>query len=94
MATVEKNVPVGYCYIEAICVDDKFRGKGIGKVLMDVVETDARKQNCKTMYLLVVSTNRALNLYSRQGYVITENKSCCLKCMIGEKKASRMDKQL
>ena len=47
-ATTEKNVPVGYCYIECICVDGKFRGKGIGKVLMDVVETDAkRNHNCK-----------------------------------------------
>ncbi|XP_071132425.1 uncharacterized protein [Mytilus edulis] len=94
-ATTEKNVPVGYCYIECICVDGKFRGKGIGKVLMDVVETDAkRNHNCKTMYLWVVSTNRALNLYSRQGYVVTENKTCCLRCMLGVKKASRMDKPL
>ncbi|XP_052059841.1 uncharacterized protein LOC127700424 [Mytilus californianus] len=94
MATAEKNVPVGNCYIEAICVEDKFRGKGIGKVLMDVVETDAKNHNCKAMYLWVVSTNRALNLYSRQGYVVTENKTCCLKCMLGVKKASRMDKPL
>ncbi|VDI31786.1 Hypothetical predicted protein [Mytilus galloprovincialis] len=90
-ATTE-NVPVGHCYIECICVDDKFRGKGIGKVLLNVVETDAKHHNCRTMYLWVVSSNRAKNLYSRQGYVVTENTTCCLRCILGVKKAYRMDK--
>lgn len=42
-----KDYPAGKCYLDPICVDEKFRGKGIGKVLLDMAEIDAKKRGCK-----------------------------------------------
>lgn len=45
---------VGKCYLDFICVDEKFRGKGIGKVLLDMVEIDVKKRGCKVyVYVLI-----------------------------------------
>lgn len=92
-----KDYPAGKCYLDPICVDEKFRGKGIGKVLLDMAEIDAKKRGCKVIYLLVATTNRAQHLYERQGYHVIEKKSlCCCGywCMTGEREFARMDKVL
>ena len=43
----EENVPPGKCYLNHIAVDDGIRGKGIGKILMEKVEKEARARQCK-----------------------------------------------
>ena len=43
----EDEVDDGKCYLDHICVDEKFRGKGIGKVLMETADNEARKHGCK-----------------------------------------------
>ena len=35
-----------------IAVEKEFRGKGIGKVLMDTIEKDAREKNCQVSKIL------------------------------------------
>lgn len=45
----------GYCCVDYICVEDKFRGKGIGKVLLDLAEEDAKKNGMKVITLSMVS---------------------------------------
>lgn len=93
---LNENVARGKCYLDHIAVDEGFRGKGIGKVLMEKAEYEARMRGCSMIYLYVVSTNRAKSLYERQGYVVTSEDSCCccLKCCLGEKSAYCMEKPL
>ena len=41
----------------------------------------------QSIYLSVMATNRAKNLYERQGYVVMSEETCCgcLRCTVGEK---------
>merc|ERR1712150_128051 len=84
------------CYVDHICVDSKFRGKGIGKVLMIASENEARKRGCNNMYLYVTTDNRARSLYEREGYSIknTADGYCLTYCTVGVRRFYRMDKPL
>lgn len=35
------------CYVDHICVTDQARGKGVGKILLERAEYEARKRDCK-----------------------------------------------
>lgn len=37
----------GKCCVDHIGVNSEFRGKGIGKVLLDMAEIDAKRKGCK-----------------------------------------------
>merc|ERR1712170_161928 len=63
-------IPKTHCYIDAVAVDGNFRGKGIGKVLLDRADFEARKRGCSKIFLMVAENNRAQNLYKRHGYSI------------------------
>lgn len=91
------EVPAGKCYVDHICVDSRFRGKGIGKILLDMAEIDAKKRGCKVITLGVATNNRALHLYERQGYVTKETTSLCccgMWCLTGEREFASMEKVL
>lgn len=47
----------------------EFRGKGIGKILLNAVEIEARKFGYQKLYLSVNPANPALYLYKKCGYV-------------------------
>nr|XP_022291375.1 uncharacterized protein LOC111102799 [Crassostrea virginica] len=91
------DIPADKAYVDHICVLSKFRGKGIGKILLDMADMDARKRGCKSIFLLVATSNPAQHLYERQGYVFKETTclcSCCMYCMTGEKEFALMEKVL
>ena len=44
---LSEDVPAGSCYVDHICVDSKFRGKGVGKVLLEKADAEARLKGCK-----------------------------------------------
>lgn len=46
------EVPAGKCYVDHITVDSRFRGKGIGKILLDMAEIDAKKRGCKVRIIV------------------------------------------
>ena len=55
-------------YIDDLCVDEKQRGKGIGKALYDHVLAFAKENNCYNVTLNVWAGNdSALKFYQRQG---------------------------
>ena len=55
--------------IDAIVVDEAFRGQGVGKKLMDRAESWAREQGATSMELNVYTFNQeALDFYQRIGY--------------------------
>eukprot|EP00058_Branchiostoma_floridae_P007606 XP_002593094.1 hypothetical protein BRAFLDRAFT_72830 [Branchiostoma floridae] len=85
--TSMEDISAGEGYVDRICVDANFRGKGIGKMLLDRADFDARRRGCTTIFLWVKQGNRAVHLYERQGYVITETANgifrCFMQCGVG-----------
>lgn len=55
-----------------MAVDERFRGRGLGQVLMTAVETYAKNElGLKTIFLLSNTKNAAaLRLYTRNGWVV------------------------
>ncbi len=52
-----------------IVIDEKQRGRGLGKAALDLAEGYARQNGCTSMELNVFGWNtRAIDLYSRHGY--------------------------
>ncbi len=69
---VEKNTP-GMRYrkqlsIDAICVDEKNRGKGIGTELLKYAKEYGKLNNCTDIYLTVNEENKeAIKIYEKFG---------------------------
>ena len=42
----ESSIPKGTAYIDHICVDSSFRGKGVGTVLLERADYEARLRGC------------------------------------------------
>ncbi len=53
-----------------IFVLEEYRGKGIGKLLMNKVEEFAKQNNIKFIFLEVFRDNPAFNFYKKLGYEI------------------------
>ncbi|XP_019625420.1 PREDICTED: uncharacterized protein LOC109470785 [Branchiostoma belcheri] len=96
LGTTESSIRLGECYVDHIGVDASFRGRGVGKMLLERADFDARQRGCTRMFLWVKQTNRAVHLYERQGYVVVEtvNGSCFLRCAMGSGDFYKMQKQL
>ncbi|XP_078619726.1 uncharacterized protein LOC144886820 [Branchiostoma floridae x Branchiostoma japonicum] len=93
--TENVNIRVGQCYLDHIGVDADFRGKGIGKILLDRADFEARQRECKSIFLWVKQSNRAVRLYERQGYVVTHPFGGCFsRCTTGIGEWYNMEKQL
>jgi len=68
-AIVLKVTDEGF-YVDNVAVRPMVKGKGVGRLLLEVAETEARHQGYKSIYLAtheLMTENRAL--YSRIGYV-------------------------
>ena len=60
--------------LENICVDDKFRGKGIGTKLISLTKKKAKESGFKILSLIVFADNKdALHLYRRCGFEVAKN---------------------
>ena len=57
--------------IEAICVDEKNRGKGIGTELLEYARKFAKEDNCTDLYLTVNKENEnAIKVYEKFGFKV------------------------
>lgn len=57
--------------IEAICIDEKNRGKGIGTELLNYVKKIAKENNCTDLYLTVNQENKnAIKVYEKFGFKV------------------------
>ena len=64
-------VPDGDFYLQAVAVDDDQRGHGIGSLLIDHVEAEARAHRCERVVLDVAAANDgARRLYEGRGMTI------------------------
>ncbi|XP_061169373.1 uncharacterized protein LOC133178668 [Saccostrea echinata] len=95
-AIENETIPPETCHVDHISVEARFRGRGIGKSLLDIAEIDAKRRGCKAIYLWVATSNREQHLYEMQEYVIMEKYSLCglVWCQTGEKEFARMEKTL
>jgi ribosomal protein S18 acetylase RimI-like enzyme len=58
-----------YGYVSELFVDEAFRGRHIGRALLNACEDHFRKLGLKTVLIAALSTNtRALNAYRATGY--------------------------
>jgi ribosomal protein S18 acetylase RimI-like enzyme len=57
-----------WAYIEDFATLKEYRGQGLGKALMDKVESDAKKAKVKTIVLDVHRDSKAIEMYRRGGY--------------------------
>lgn len=57
--------------IEAICVDEKNRGKGIGTELLEYARKFGTENNCTDLYLTVNKENeKAIKIYEKFGFKV------------------------
>jgi ribosomal protein S18 acetylase RimI-like enzyme len=61
-------------YVAELDVDPAFRGRGIGGMLLDYGEAEARAAGVPRMSLVTDITNPAQHLYERHGFRIVETK--------------------
>lgn len=56
-------------FLNALCVDERFRGKGIGTQLIALTKKKAKEEDFKTLSLMVLADNTdAQRLYARCGF--------------------------
>ena len=72
---VQPKRPRGAYHIAEIDVDPSFRNQGIGSVLLDHVEAEARSGGCARMSLTTTTINPARRLYERHGFRVVETKT-------------------
>lgn len=60
---------LSFGYVYDVFVEEEFRGKGVGKLLLEKAEDYCRKSGYSRIALSVSATNNtAINLYRRTGY--------------------------
>ncbi len=65
-----RNSKIGRLY--NIAIDPDLQGQGLGAILLDTCEENARKKNCAAVSLEVRSDNRgAIRFYRDRGYEVT-----------------------
>ena len=81
--------------IGVLYVDAKYRKKGIGSKLIEMVERQARKDKKKRMVLEVLANNkRAQKLYEMHGFKLMKGETVKPIYMIGKHKYKTMVKEL
>ena len=60
-------------YISALAVDERYRGKGIGSLLLNRIIETARSKNCRNVVLEVDGDNEpAIGLYRKFGFAFSD----------------------
>ncbi|MBE3092897.1 MAG: GNAT family N-acetyltransferase [Actinobacteria bacterium] len=70
----QTSIENGDYYLKEIHISDKFKGKGIGSKLLDIIHSEAKQGGYKKVLLQVFKDNPAKRLYTRLGYRITKDK--------------------
>jgi diamine N-acetyltransferase len=69
-------------FIDELFIEEAFRGKGIGRRTIEIVEESARRMEIRNLLLEVSASNPATRLYSAAGFV--ERKYRLMSKWIGE----------
>jgi ribosomal protein S18 acetylase RimI-like enzyme len=72
LGCVELRNEKGKLYLGMLTVRPHLQGKGIGKKLLFAAEEEAKKQNCQSIFMTVLSIRKELiDWYVRHGYQLT-----------------------
>jgi len=75
LACVELIKEDGKLYLGMLTVKPNLQGKGIGKLLLKEAEEEAKRQNCTSIFMTVISVRKELiDWYVRHGYTPTGEK--------------------
>lgn len=68
------SAPVGDSYfLDALCVDENFRNRGIGSKLIELTKNKARNEGYNSLCLLVFKDNtNAQNVYKKNGFEVID----------------------
>ena len=66
---MEDETTAGELYIDSLCVDKSFRGRGLAKQLLEATIEKGRKMNLPTGLLVDTGNPQAERLYHRVGFV-------------------------
>ena len=68
------SAPIGDSYfLDALCVDEKFRNRGIGSELIELTKKKARNEGYNSLGLLVFKDNSiAQNVYKKNGFDVID----------------------
>ncbi|NQT66770.1 MAG: GNAT family N-acetyltransferase [Actinobacteria bacterium] len=69
----QTSIENGDYYLKEIHISDKFKGKGIGSRLLDIIHSEAKQRGYKKILLQVFKDNPAKRLYKKLGYRITKD---------------------
>ena len=72
-ADMDDETSAGELYIDSLCVDKKFRGKGIATLLLEATIEKGRKMNLPTGLLVDTGNPSAERLYHRVGFVYVDD---------------------
>lgn len=73
MLTIHATRGASFASLDAIAVDERERGRGVGKALLAGVERAAKKHRVKEIRLVTAESNvAALDLFIRSGFAISE----------------------
>jgi GNAT superfamily N-acetyltransferase len=62
---------IEYNHCEILTLNSLVPGRGIGSMLLNAVEDEAKKQDCKRIWVITTNNNlEALGFYQKRGYVI------------------------
>lgn len=73
LLALERSVKKGEWYIDHIAVDKNYRGKGIGKVLINWAQ-DFIEQGSKLTLFVSTKNKNAIHLYTKEGFQIKNKK--------------------
>jgi ribosomal protein S18 acetylase RimI-like enzyme len=72
LACVELRITKQKLYLGMLTVSPTLQGQGIGKVMLQAAEDEARRQGCDAVFMTVISVRKELiDWYKRHGYVET-----------------------
>jgi ribosomal protein S18 acetylase RimI-like enzyme len=72
LACVELKKEESKLYLGMLTVKPNLQGKGIGKLLLKEAEAEAKRQNCHSIFMTVISVRQELiDWYVRHGYQLT-----------------------
>lgn len=70
---IDGKIEAGVMFIDSLIVDKNHRGLGVGKKLVEAVETFGKEQKAHKVYLFTMQEWRASEFYVRLGYKKTGN---------------------
>ncbi|ADL49944.1 GNAT family N-acetyltransferase [Clostridium cellulovorans] len=72
-ASIEKQLQGKYIVLDMMQVSRKYRGKGMGRTLFQLVKEKAKEMGAKQLYISACASEETIEFYKSMGCKITDN---------------------